>query len=49
MFFRGVLDSSSIYFNTSVVTGLKVKVREFWRLVSTFGEVIGKKRISGDF
>ena len=49
MFLRGALNSSSIYFSTSVVKGLQVKVRKFSRLVSTFGEVIGEKRIRGEF
>ena len=36
-------------FNTSVVKGLKVKLKMFWGLSPTFVEVIGEKLLKGSF
>ena len=34
---------------TSVAKGLKLKVRKFWGLISTFVEVTGEKPVGGLF
>ena len=36
-------------FDTSVVKGLKLKIRQFWGLIPTFVEVTGKKLVGGSF
>ena len=35
----------NLKFYTSVAKGLKLKVRKFWGLISTFVEVIGEKLV----
>ena len=40
---------TSLKFYTSVVKGLKLKVRKFWGLKPTFVEVTGEKLVEGAF
>ena len=37
----------TLKFYTSVVKGLKPKVRKFWRLIPTFVEITGEKLVAG--
>ena len=58
-FLRGGLGSVSIIwdwhkapnlkFYTSLLKGLKLKVRKFWGLIPTFVEVTGEKLVGGFF
>ena len=34
-------------FYSSVAKGLKIKIRKFWVLIPTFGEVLGEKLVGG--
>ena len=39
----------ALKFHTSVVKGLKLKVRKFWRLIPVFVKVTGEKLVRGAF
>ena len=39
----------TLTFYTSVVKGLKLRIRKFWRLILTLGEVVGKKIVERPF
>ena len=40
---------TNLEFHTSVIKGLKLKVRKFWGLIPTFVEVTGEKLVGGTF
>ena len=45
----GLALGTNLKFYTSVAKGLKLKVRKFWGLISTFAEVTGGKLVGGPF
>ena len=45
----GLPPGTNLKFYTSVAKGLKLKVRRFWGLIPTFGEVTGEKLVGGLF
>ena len=45
----GLALGTNLKFYTSVAKGLKLKVKKFWGLISTFVEVTGEKLVGGPF
>ena len=45
----GLALGTNLKFYTSLSKGLKLKVRKFWGLISTFGEVTGEKLVGEAF
>ena len=41
-----ILDMARIFYR-SVAKGLKIKIRKFWMLIPTFGEVLGETLVGG--
>ena len=45
----GLALGTNLKFCTSVIKGLKIKVRKFWELIRTFVEFTGQKLVGGPF